>query len=48
MIGTGTDSKATLSDEATNFAEQASLQLHASPSYQAVSEFNHMVDAIAC
>ena len=44
VIGTGTNSKAKLSNEAKSYAEQAQLQLHTFPSYEAVLEFNCLVD----
>ena len=44
VIGTGTSSQARLSDEARAYAEQARLQLKALPSYDAVPEFNRLVD----
>ncbi len=44
VIGTGTNSKAGLSNEAKSYVGQAQLQLHTLPSYEAVPEFNHLVD----
>ena len=44
VIGTGTNSRAGLSDEAKNYVTQAQLQLHTLPSYEAVPKFNHLVD----
>ena len=44
VIGTGTNSRARLSTEATSYATQAQLQLHTLPSYEAVPKFNHLVD----
>jgi hypothetical protein len=43
VIGTGTNAKAKLSNEAKSYVGQARLQLHALPSYEAVPEFNNLV-----
>ena len=45
VIGTGTNSKAGLSGEAKSYIEQTRLHIHTLPSYEAVSEFNRLVDA---
>jgi len=44
VIGTGTNPRARLSNEARSYATQAQLQLHTLPSYQAVTKFNHLID----
>ena len=44
VIGTGTNSKARLSNEAINYAGQSRLRLHILPSYKAVPEFNNLVE----
>ena len=44
VVGTGTNSRAELSNEAKSYVEQSQLQLHTLPSYEAVPEFNHLVD----
>ena len=44
VIGTGTNSKARLSNEAISYAGQSRLQLHTLPSYKAVPEFNNLVE----
>lgn len=44
VVGTGTNAKAGLSNEAKAYVEQAQLQLHSLPSYEAVPVFNRMVD----
>ena len=43
VIGTGTNSKAGLSNEAKSYVGQAQLQLHTLASYETVPEFNHLV-----
>ncbi len=44
VIGTGTNSKARLSNEAISYAGQSRLRLHTLPSYKAVPEFNNLVE----
>jgi len=44
VVGTGTNAKAGLSGEAKEYIEQSRLQIHTLPSYEAVSEFNRMID----
>ena len=44
VVGTGTNAKAGLSNEAKAYVEQAQLHLHSLPSYEAVQVFNRMVD----
>jgi hypothetical protein len=44
VIGTGTNSKARLSNEAKSYVGQSRLQLHTLPSYEAVPEFNNLVE----
>ena len=40
MVGTGTNSRAELSNEVKRFVEHNQLQLSTLPSYEAVPEFN--------
>jgi hypothetical protein len=44
VVGTGTNAKAGLSNEAKSYVEQAQLRLHSLPSYEAVPVFNRLVD----
>jgi hypothetical protein len=44
VVGTGTSSRAGLSNEAKIFVDQNQLQLSTLPSYEAVPAFNHLVD----
>jgi hypothetical protein len=44
VIGIGTNSRARLSREAKNYAEQARLELHILPSFQAVTKYNGLLE----
>jgi len=45
VVGTGTNGRARLSDEAKSYVEQAKLQINTLPSHDAIPEFNRLVDA---
>ncbi len=44
VIGTGINPRAGLSNDVKSYAEQAQLELHTLPSYEAVRKFNHLID----